>query len=270
MGWEYLFTIAFADAQPNAERFLQLVQTIHDSPTYQHRWPARVDIYHAQQGQQVNTLQLGAGQRGSSDTNTLAVFEQIAARYRYEPVSYQITYNLPLYIQMWEEQIPHKQPYPRRFTLREDDGGAARASMTYDAGDSRHFRSGRTRDLNLEILLQELHVIAGIGATSIRGLNIHHDQEPHRHSVVYHDDFDRYLQDIYALTGEYYPANPHNQEIVLEAIFSDDDLLVVDTPSLPILCSRGGSAGDLRSFYTRLRTLLLQDHDPAEVPEDGP
>jgi len=253
-GWEYLFHIDFGTHAPTAERLLQLVNYIGDAEAFNHALPTQIDVI--PDFGSPSRIQLGDKISKREEANK--IFHQIAKQYRYNDAGYTLSYNLPLYTQMWEEQMPQKQPHQRQFVLppREDGVEVLRFGQ-YNAGDLRHYRDGRTRKLNMELLMTELACIAESGVRDIRGLNLHRDREPHRHSAVYHHEFGGYLEDIYIITGEFYEATETAQEIVLETLFSQEvDLKFKDTKDLPIVFNTGGTNGDLRHFYEKLLTRL--------------
>jgi hypothetical protein len=249
-GWEYLFIIDYGEHRPTHERFLALIDAIHQAEVFNHALPREV-LTHNPHGKN-STLKLG--DIISKPDEARSIFEHVAQEHRFDDAGYTLVYQLSLYIQMWEEQMPQKALSPRRFIIPQRTHGAeVLRTVHYNAGDLRHFRAGRTRRLNMEILMRELACIADMGVRDIRGLNLHQDEEPHRHSAVYHHEFDGYLEDIYIITGEYYPATDVTREIVLDTLFSEDvDLRFQDTQDLPVVFNTGGTDGDLRHFYEKL------------------
>ena len=256
MGWEYLFIVDFDADMPAMQRFSQIVEASHRSRSLGHLQPSQVSIG----SDNTESSQISLGAKHSDPEKTMQMLRSLADQNRYIDQQIQIIYTRPLYVQMWDEEIPSKRPYPRRFILPASNDPLRESlpyAILYDAGDARHYRSGRTRVLNMEILLQELSFITSLAPRSIRGMNLNQDMEPHRHSVVYHRELDQYIEDIYHVTGVFYPKTERNREVVLDAIVSRNaGLRLAETDDLPILCSLEGTAGDLRSFYQTLLHLL--------------
>lgn len=249
IGWEYRFQIDWGIHKPNAVRFVEFIEALAHCPAFHQAIPAHIAI----ESRYEAGTEYTPPSRNHSE-GTLSALRHLTEPYKYADACYRITYQRPVYVQMWEEQLPQKTTIPRTFIIpeRADDVNSLRM-MHYDAGDLRYYRTGRMRHLNLDLITQELVCLANMGVHTIRGLNIHRDREPHRHSAVYHHEFDGYLEDIYIITGEYYPADEATRTIVLDTLFAEGmELRFKDTNDLPIVFSTGGTNGDLRHFYKSL------------------
>ncbi|QPC84751.1 hypothetical protein G4Y79_10335 [Phototrophicus methaneseepsis] len=255
MSWNYIFIIELDGSENASERFLDIVDTVSQSTAFDHALPIKLEVTNEQQ----HTSDLNLGKRGARD-DALGVFRRLADEHYQEDVRYSLTYQMPLYVQLWEDEIPAKQKNYRQFIVQGYREFGVPTELYYNAGDARHYRSGRTQQLNLGLLMKELLFIAQeMRARTIRGLNIHNDVEAHRHSVVFHRELDGFLLDLYTITGEHHGLTDRTREIALDAMFDPRaNLRLEETDDLPILVSKDGSTGDLRAFYEILLHLLRE------------
>lgn len=267
MGWDFVLTLDFGDDERSAaERLADVVHRIHQSAIYQYAFPTHLDIYRGDD----HISDFNLGQTTTDTDGAQTFFESLARRYRARDYCFEIAYSLPLFVQLFDEDLPFKQTFPRRFIFHGDRYSGSHYTPTGSAliaGDARHFRKGRTRDLNLSILMHELVTLADWGVRTVRGYNVHGDSEPHRQIIVYHDRLDYYFMDLHQATGEHFSPTDHNRNLMLDAILDDEAAVrYMDTGDFPLICSQRGTSGDLRLFYTRMLQLLQQNGDrPAET-----
>lgn len=256
MSWNYLFTLEFDEDETASDRFLRIVRAISESAIFNHALPLRLETSNGR-GQKTD---LNLGQR-SKNIDAFDLFRKIADAHYREDVTFTLTYNMPIYVQLWDDDLPARQKNYRQFIVEGFAGFGIPTRCTYNAGDARHYREGHTQRLNLGLLLKELlFMVEGLNVRTIRGLNVHRDVEPHRHSVVFHRELDGFLLDVYDISGEFYGINERTRELVLDAIFAPEtNLRIEETNDLPILLSQDGSTGNLRTFFERLLTLLQVD-----------
>lgn len=259
VSWEFLLTLDYGTRdQLPAEVAMDLVRHCLAADAFQ-MMPRRLVV---RDGKAIVAEQTITTGRGVSSAGK-EFLRDLPHTYRDHRYSFEIIYALPLFVQLFEDDLPSKRLFARRLIVRGRRRGSAKPpAVIYMAGDARHYRSGRTRDLNLSLLLDELAAFADMGARSIRGFNVHNDLEPHRQVIVYHHRLDAYFIDLHSATGEHYSATDHNRFIMLDAILSEEaDVRYIDTHDFPIICSQRGTSGDLRLFYTRMLQLLQLNGD---------
>jgi hypothetical protein len=257
MSWDYIFTIELDGNETASDRFLAIIDLISQSAAFDHALPIKLEVTNAHN----QTSDFSLGKRGNLE-DAMSVFTRLADVHYLEDVCFSLTYQRPLYVQLWEDDIPSKEKNYRQFIVQGFREFGVPTQIFYNAGDARHYRSGRTQQLNLGLLMKELLFIAQVmRARTIRGLNIHNDVEAHRHSVVFHRELDGFLLDLYTITGEHHGITDRTREIALDAMFDPrSNLRLEETDDLPILVSKDGSTGNLRTFYEILLHLLREQN----------
>ncbi|MCA9883392.1 MAG: hypothetical protein KC546_06610 [Anaerolineae bacterium] len=257
MSWDYIFVVDLDGNENASERFMQIVEAISEADVFAGSMPVKLEV--ANENNQTSDLSLS---RKGKSAEALSFFQKVADTHYHEDVRFIVTYQLPLYVQLWEDDLPHKEKNHRQFIIEGFREYGIPTRIYYNAGDARHYRAGRTQQLNLGILMKELLFMAQVmRARSLRGLNIHHDVEAHRHSVVFHRVLDGFLLDLYTITGEHHGITDKTREIALDAMFDPRaNLRLEETDDLPILVSKDGSTGNLRTFYEILLHLLRQQN----------
>ncbi|MAU13187.1 MAG: hypothetical protein CL607_25445 [Anaerolineaceae bacterium] len=257
MSWDYIFVVDLDGHENASERLIQIIEAISQADVFGASLPVKLEVINAES--QVSDFNLG--QRGKIK-DAMSVFQRVADSHYHEDIRFVVTYQLPLYVQLWEDDLPHKEKNYRQFIIEGFRDFGVPTNIYYNAGDARHYRAGRTQQLNLGLLMKELLFMAQVmRARTLRGLNIHNDVEAHRHSMVFHRVLDGFLLDLYTITGEHHGITDKTREIALDAMFDPRaNLRLEETDDLPILVSKDGSTGNLRTFYEILLHLLREQN----------
>lgn len=272
MGWNYEFAMSFGEQEKAVDTFTWLTSAMSGNPILGTMFHLNVYQYELfiSRGRDLKLAKVEGHDNKLSPIDPKIV-KSFPEKYGNGTYCFEAWYSVPRYMVNDDGISLENTTY--RAEVRTFDNGFIDypgepnhpTGIIYGAGDYKWFYTSALSDVavnaamkNLDLLTNELVVIANLGAESICDQDIGNKPTSDAWSLIYHRDVDSFVNDL-KMIGEYPPqSKAPTWEIIREAIIACDTVAFKEPDKGLLIYSSFGSGGSLKHFYDVLQNSLAR------------